>query len=89
MAGFDERLVQRGGRRWHHGIDRQRARRRVIEDQHQLREQAVARGEIDDAAAAKQPAHTARGFPCFIQLFAWKTPRVADGAANAIEECFT
>jgi hypothetical protein len=49
----------------------------------------MASGEIDDATAAKQPAHTARGFPCFIQLFAWKTPRVADGAANAIEECFT
>jgi hypothetical protein len=86
---FNERLVQRGGRRWHRGVDRQRARRRVIEDQHQLREEAVTRGEIDDAAAAKEPAYTARGLPCFIQLFAWKAPGMADGAADAIEECFT
>jgi hypothetical protein len=86
---FDERLVQRGGRWWHHGVDRQRTRRRVIEDQHQLREEPVTRGEIDDAAAAKQPAHTARGLPCFIQLFAWKASGMAGGAANAIEECFT
>jgi len=49
----------------------------------------MARGEIDDAAAAKQPAHTARGLPCFIQLFAWKTPGMAGGAADAIEKCFT
>jgi hypothetical protein len=54
-----------------------------------LREQPVTRGEIDDATAAKQPAHTARGLPCFIQLFAWKTPSTAGDAADAIQECFT
>jgi hypothetical protein len=54
-----------------------------------MREQSVTCGEIDDAAAAKQPAHTARGLPCFIQLFAWKTPGMADGAADSIEESFT
>src|SRR5262249_40356300 len=86
---FDKRLVQRRGRGRHHSVDRHRARRRVVEDQHQLREQPVTRGEIDDAAAAKQPAHTARGLPCLIQLLAWKTPRMAGGAADAIEECFT
>ena len=46
-------------------------------------------GEIDDAATAKQPAHTARGLPCFIELLAWKTPGMAGGAADAIEQCFT
>ena len=86
---FDERLVQRCGRGRHHRVDGQRARRRVIEDQHQLREQPVTRSEIDDAAAAKQPAHTARGFPCFIQLLAWETPGMAGGAADPIEKCFT
>ena len=85
---FDKRLVQRRGRGRHHGVDRQRARRRVIEDQHQLREQPVTRGEIDDPAAAKQPAHTARGLPCFIQLLARKTPGMAGGPADAIEERF-
>lgn len=85
----DERLVQRGRRRGHHGVDRQSARRRVVEDQHQLRKQPVTRGEIDDAAATKQPTHPARGLPCFIQLFAWKTSGMAGGTADAIEECVT
>ena len=85
---FDERLVQRGGRGRHHGVDRQRARRGVIEDQHQLREQPVASGEIDDPAASKPPAHPARGLPRFIQLLAGKTPGMAGGAADAIKECF-
>ncbi len=78
--------MQRGGRRRHRGLDGQGAWRRVVEDQHQLREQAVAGGEIDDPAAPKQPPHTARGLPRFIQLLAWKTPGMADRATDAIEE---
>jgi hypothetical protein len=54
-----------------------------------LREKPVTRGKIDDAAAPKQPTDTTRGLPRFIQLLAWKTRRMAGGAANAIEECFT
>ena len=50
-----------------------------------LREQPVAGGEIDDPAAAKQPAHTARGLPGFIQLLAWKTSGMTDGPADTIE----
>ena len=53
-----------------------------------MREQPVAGGEIDDPAAAKQPAHTARGLPGFIQLLAWKTPGMTDGTADTIEERF-
>lgn len=83
---LDERLMQGSGRRRHHGVDGQRARRRVIEDQHQLREQPVTGSEIDDASAAKEPSHPARGLPCFIQLFAWKTPGMAGGAPDTIEE---
>jgi hypothetical protein len=49
----------------------------------------MARGEIDDPAAAKQPAHSARGLPCFIQLLAWKTPGMAGGAADTIQQRFT
>jgi pimeloyl-ACP methyl ester carboxylesterase len=86
---FDERLVQRGGRRRHHGVDCHGAWRRVIKDQHQLPEQPVTRSEIDDTSAAKQPTHTTCGLPCFIQLLARKAPRMAGGAADAIEECFT
>ena len=85
---FHERAVQRRRRRGRHGVDSQRTWRRVVEDQHQLREQPVAGGEIDDPAAAKQPAHTARGLPGFIQLLAWKTAGMTDGAADTIEERF-
>ena len=85
----DERLVHRGGRRRYHGVDCHGAWRRVIKDQHQLREQPVTRGEIDDAAAAKEPTHTTRSLPCFIQLLARKTPGMAGGAADAIEKRFT
>jgi len=85
----DERLVERGGRGWHHGVDRERAGRAVVEDQHQLREQPVTSGEIDNSAAAKQAAHAARGFPRFVQLLAGKTPGMADGSPDAIEKCFT
>ena len=80
--------MQRGGRRRNHGVDCHGAWRRVVKDQHQLREQPVTRGEIDDAAAAKQPPHTTRGLPCFIQLLSRKTPGMAGGAADAIEERF-
>lgn len=84
---FDERLVQGGGRGRHHGVDDKRGRRRVIEDQHQLGEQPMTGGEIDDATAAKEPPHPASGLPCFVQLLAWKAPGMADGATDSVEEC--
>ncbi len=49
----------------------------------------MTRGKIDDASAPKQPAHTARGLPCFIQLFARKTPGMAGRTSDAIEERVT
>ena len=42
--------------------------------------------EIDDPAAAEQSPHPSRDFPRLVQLLAWKTSRVTDGAAEAIEE---
>jgi hypothetical protein len=48
----------------------------------------VAGGEIHDPAAAKQAAYAARRLPGFIELLAWKTPGMAGGAADAIEERF-
>ena len=54
-----------------------------------MREQPVAGGEIDNPTAAKQPAHAARGLPCFIQLLAWETPSMAGGAADTIEQRVT
>jgi len=51
-----------------------------------MREKSVTRGEIDDPAAAKQPAHTTRGLPGFVQLLARKTPGLTGGAADAIQQ---
>ena len=45
-------------------------------------------GEIDDAAAAKEPTNTARDFPGFEQLLTRETSGMADGTADAIEKCF-
>lgn len=50
--------------------------------------QPVTRGQFDDAAAAKQSAHTTRSLPGFVQLLARKTSGLADGAGNAIEQGF-
>src|SRR4029079_16444272 len=63
------------------------AGRGVVEDQHDLREQAVPRREIDDASAAEQPPRAAGHFPRFVELLARKDAGGADGAADAIEEC--
>ena len=49
----------------------------------------MAGGEIDDPAAAKQSADTARGLPGFKQFLARKAPGMTGGAKNAIAECFT
>ena len=54
--------------------------------QHDLREEPVTCSEIDDPAAAEQSPHPSRDFPRLVQLLAWKTSRVTDGAAEAIEE---
>jgi alpha-beta hydrolase superfamily lysophospholipase len=67
-------------------IDHDRRRRSMVEQQHDLREHAVASAEIDDAAAAKQAAHTSRHFPCFVQLLPGQTAGGADRAGDAIEQ---
>lgn len=53
-----------------------------------MREQTVAGGEVDDAPAATQAPHPASRFPCLVQLFARKTTRVTDSAAQTIEKGF-
>ena len=82
----DEPLVHfpRGGRQFR--VDDERLRRRVVQDEHDLREEPVAGSEIDDAAAAKQPPYASRNLPRLVQFLAWKTSRMADGAAQPIEE---
>ncbi len=49
----------------------------------------MASGEIDDPASAEESPDSSRGLPGFVQLLAWKTPGMAGGSADAIEECLT
>ena len=42
--------------------------------------------EIENPAAAKESPHPSPDFPCLIQLLARKTSRLADGAAESIEQ---
>ena len=55
-------------------VDRHRGRRRIVQDQHDLGEQAMARREIDDAAAAEEPPCPPRDLPRFVELLARQTP---------------
>ena len=63
-----------------------RTRGRIVQQQHHVCEQAVAAGEIDDAAAAKQTPDPSRCFPRFEQLFARKASGVADRPRQAVEQ---
>ena len=54
-----------------------------------MRQQPMARAEIDDASAAEQPAHAPRHLPCFVELLAREAARAADGAGQPIEERVT
>ena len=78
--------VQLPGRCGHRLVDCERLRRRVVEKDQDLGKQAVAGAQIDDAAAAEQPAHAPRGLPRFVQFFARQAAGVADGARHAMKE---
>src|SRR4029079_9864926 len=69
-------------------IDDKRVRRCVVEEQHQLREQAVAAAGIDDATAAEPAARSPRHLPCFVELLAGQAPCRAQGPADPIEQRF-
>ena len=69
-----------------HFVDRERSRRRVVQEDQDLGEQAMAGAEVDDAAAAEQPAHAPRGLPRFVQFFSRQAAGMADGARHAMEK---
>jgi len=84
--GLDYRFMhgnrRRGDRRVHHD----RHRRCVIEQQHQLRNEAVAASKVDDPAAAEKPARAPREFPGLVEFFSRQAFRFADGPADAIKQ---
>ena len=64
----------------------ERIRRRIVEQQHDLREQAVPAAQVEHASAAEQPPHAARHLPRLVQLLARQTSGLADRARQAIEK---
>ena len=82
----DQHLVKPATGSRQGGVNDQRLRRRIVENQQDLGEQAVTTGQIDDAAAAEEAPDPPRHLPCFVQLFAGQTAGVTDGAAQPVEE---
>ena len=79
------RMQLRGGR----GLEldpQHRRRRRIVEQEHRLREQPVAAGDVHDAPAAKQTPHTPGHFPRSSQFLARQASRFAHCASNSIEQ---
>jgi hypothetical protein len=52
-------------------------------------EQAVTAGDIDDAPAAKEPPHAARGLPRFVQLLSRQAAGMTHRSGHAIEDRMT
>ena len=67
-------------------VDHDRRGRRIVEQDHDLREQAVSGAQIDDASAAEEPPHPPRHFPCLKQFLARQTSGVADRARDAMKQ---
>ena len=78
--------MQLRARRRQRLADRESAGRRIVEQQHDLREQAVAGGEVDDASAAEVTPHPPRHLPRLVQLLARQTASVAHRTCQAMKE---
>jgi hypothetical protein len=68
-------------------IEGDRARRRVVENEHRVREQCMTGAHVDHAAAAKEPPRTTRSLPRFVQFLAGQAAGVADGPSESMKEC--
>jgi hypothetical protein len=58
---------------------------RVVEQQHDLREQPMASRQVDDAAASKEAPRTAGNLPGFVKFLPRQASRRADSAGDPIE----
>jgi transcription elongation GreA/GreB family factor len=67
-------------------IDGERDLRGVVEQEHQVCDEAVPAGEVHDATAAEAPPRATGELPRFVELLARQAIGFADGAADAIEE---
>ena len=76
-----------GAARWRlRWVDHDGFGRRVVEQDHQVRQQAGSTGSINDSPAPAESPDSPRDFPCFVQLLARKATRVTEGPADAIEQ---
>ena len=57
----------------------------IVENEHDVREQAMAAAQIDDPSPSKEAPRPACHLPGFIQLFTRQASCAADGAGQAIE----
>jgi hypothetical protein len=78
--------VQPCARRWNRGVDNDRLRRRIIQQQHRVREKTMPTPKIDNAPAAADTPHAPRGFPGFEEFLARQATRATDGSGQAMEE---
>ena len=81
-----QHVMQPGARRRPRGVYGQRPRRRVVQQQHGVREQSVPGAEIDDAPAAEDPPNPPRHFPGLVQFLARQTAGMAHRARQPIEQ---
>jgi len=79
-----------GGARWRQGwVDHDGFRRRVVEQDHQVREQTAAARSINDSPTMAQSPDPAGNFPCLVQLLARQAAGVTDGPSDAVEQGVT
>ncbi len=81
-----KRLVQFRPRWRQFPVHRDRKRGRIVEQEHDVRQQTVPAGQVHYPAAAKPATDAACDFPCFVELFTWQAPGMADSARDAVEE---
>jgi hypothetical protein len=82
-----ERLVQLCARGRQLPIRHNCPGRGIVKKDHDLRQQTVAAGKVDNPTSTKQAPHAPRDFPRFVQLFARETSGVAHDARKRVEQC--
>ena len=84
------RRVEHGGERiragWNAQVGGDGGGRRVVEQEHQTRDEAMPAREVDDPTTAKAPARPARDLPRLVELFARQAIGFAHDARDAVEQ---
>ena len=71
------------------GVGDQRAWRGVVEQQHDVGEQAMPAREVDHASPAKEPPGPPRHLPGLVEFLPRQASGVADRARDAVEQAVT